>query len=78
MEFGFRSSFNFIPEGNYTVPAELRTWLIERGFEVGVHDLHHDGKLYSSRDEIPSKGSSHQSYLKEWNAVGFRSGFMLA
>ena len=23
MELGFRSSFNFVPEGNYRVPAEL-------------------------------------------------------
>src|SRR5438128_12671268 len=38
-EFGFRSSFNFIPESDYTVPPALRSWLSERGFEVGVHDL---------------------------------------
>ena len=77
MELGFRSSFNFIPEGGYTVPAELRTWLTDRGFEVGLHDLHHDGKLYSSRDEFHRKAHRINSYLKEWNAVGFRSGFML-
>ena len=77
MELGFRSSFNFIPEGAYTVPAELRTWLTDRGFEVGVHDLHHDGKLYSSRDEFRRKAHRINSYLKEWNSVGFRSGFML-
>ena len=77
MEFGFRSSFNFIPEGDYRVPAALRAWLTDRGFEVGVHDLHHDGKLYSSRDEFRRKAHRINSYLKEWNAVGFRSGFML-
>ena len=49
MELGFRSSFNFIPEGEYAVPAELRQWLVANGFEVGVHDLKHDGKLYQSR-----------------------------
>src|SRR2546422_602593 len=47
MELGFRSSFNLIPEGQYKVPLALRTWLTDHGFEVGVHDLHHDGKLYS-------------------------------
>ena len=77
MELGFRSSFNFIPEGEYRVPAELRTWLTDRGFEVGVHDLHHDGRLYSSRDGFRRKAHRINSYLKEWNAVGFRSGFML-
>jgi len=45
MELGFRSSFNFVPEGEYTLPTALRSWLVDRGFEVGVHDLHHDGRL---------------------------------
>jgi hypothetical protein len=35
MELGFRSSFNFVPEGKYRVPAELRDELTARGFEVG-------------------------------------------
>ena len=30
MEFGFRSSFNFVPEGDYRVPKELRDWLLAR------------------------------------------------
>src|SRR6476469_2651176 len=29
MEYGFRSSFNFIPEGEYHVSPELRGWLTE-------------------------------------------------
>src|SRR5271170_5888384 len=45
-ELGFRSSFNFIPEGDYAVSRELRDELTQNGFEVGVHDLHHDGQLY--------------------------------
>lgn len=77
MRLGFRSSFNFIPEGPYQVPAELLDWLTERGFEVGVHDLHHDGKLYSSRAAFRSKAVRINRHLRDWNAVGFRSGFML-
>jgi hypothetical protein len=48
-DLGFRSSFNFIPEGSYRVPAELRQELTANGFEVGIHDLKHDGHLFSSR-----------------------------
>lgn len=77
MSLGFRSSFNFIPEGSYSVPPGLRSWLVENGFEVGIHDLHHDGKLYSSREEFRRKARRINRYAKEWNAVGFRSGFML-
>ena len=77
MELGFRSSFNFVPEGEYTVPAPLRAWLTDRGFEVGVHDLEHDGCLYSSWKSFRRKAQRINNYLEEWNAVGFRSGFML-
>jgi len=76
ISMGFRSSFNFIPEGPYRVSRELRQWLIERGFEVGVHDHRHDGHLYRSHSHFRASASRINSYLKEWNAVGFRSGFM--
>ena len=77
LALGFRSAFNFIPEGSYHTPAELRRSLRERGFEVGVHDLNHDGKLYLSRKSFARKAERINQYLKEWDAVGFRSGFML-
>lgn len=76
ISMGFRSSFNFIPEGPYQVSRELRQWLIDRGFEVGVHDHRHDGHLYRSRSHFLASASRINHYLKEWNAVGFRSGFM--
>ena len=76
-EFGFRSAFNFVPEGDYTVSAELREELRRNGFEVGVHDLHHDGKLYWTRQKFSRNAIRINQYLKEWGASGFRSGFML-
>jgi glycosyltransferase involved in cell wall biosynthesis len=77
MSLGFRSSFNFVPEGEYSVPASLRSWLISNGFEVGVHDLHHDGKLYRTRDEFRKRAARINGYVQEWAAAGYRSGFML-
>jgi glycosyltransferase involved in cell wall biosynthesis len=77
LRMGFRSCFNFIPEGPYRVPAALRSWLVERGFEVGVHDLKHDGKLFGSRHEFGAKAARINRHLRDWNAAGFRSGFML-
>lgn len=74
---GFRSSFNFIPEGSYDDPFELRGWLDGNGFEVGVHDLCHDGHLYQSREEFRRNAKSINRYLRDWGASGFRSGFML-
>lgn len=77
MTLELRSSFNFIPEGPYRVPEELRHWLEERGFEVGVHDLHHDGHLFRNRAAFRENARKINRYLREWNAVGFRAGFML-
>ena len=77
LELGFRSSFNFIPEGQYQVTPELRAWLTDRGFEVGVHDLNHDGHLYSSPQGFMKKARRINQYLREWGAAGFRAGFML-
>src|SRR5687768_1774685 len=74
---GFQSSFNFIPEGGYETPPELRAWLQSNGFEVGVHDLRHDGKLYWSRRAFRTHARAISRYMKDWGAVGFRSGFML-
>jgi predicted glycosyltransferase len=76
MALGFRSSFNFIPEGPYRVPASLRQWLTDNGFEVGVHDLHHDGKLIFSRPDFRDKAGRINRYAREWGATGFRAGFM--
>src|SRR6266571_4441083 len=77
MRLGFRSAFNFVPEGEYVAPEPLRAFLIEHGFEVCVHDLHHDGKLYRSWESFKDDARKINHYLASWGAVGFRSGFML-
>ncbi len=78
MKLGFRSCFNFIPEGGqYTASKELREELAANGFEVGVHDLCHDGKLFLTRREFRRNAPKINQYLKDWKAIGFRAGFML-
>jgi len=73
---GFRSSFNFVPK-RYHVQPELRKYLIDNGFEVGVHGLYHDGKYLSSREFFRGRALQINKYLKEWGAVGYRSPSML-
>ncbi len=76
IKHGFRSSFNFIPKGEYSVPDDLLKWLRNNGFEIGVHDLRHDGKLYESEDKFSLNAKQINQFIREWEAVGFRSGFM--
>ena len=78
LELGFRSSFNFVPEGEYQVPAELRNELTATGFEVGIHDLKHDGHLFASYRGFKQRAAQINRYAREWGAAGFRSGFMMS
>ena len=72
---GFRSSFNFVA-GDYPVPGVLRQSLMDRGFEIGVHGLHHDQDLFQSASIFKKQASEINRYLKEWDSVGFRSPSM--
>ena len=74
-ELGFVSSFNFVPE-RYNVSAELRNELVEQGFEVGVHGLNHDGKLFLSKKIFDERSKKINEYIKQWNATGFRAPAM--
>jgi len=73
--YGFRSSFNFVPE-RYKVSSGLRNELLKRGFEVGIHGLVHDGKLFSSRKIFEERAERINRYLREWECSGFRSPAM--
>lgn len=69
---GFRSSFNFVPE-RYPIDRTLIDELRQRGFEIGIHGLKHDGRLFSSHAEFERRAVRINSHLKEFGAVGFRS-----
>lgn len=71
-KYGFRSSFNFVPEG-YKVDAGLLSDMRARGHEIGVHGLKHDGRLFSSRELFEQRAQRINAYAAEWGAVGYRS-----
>lgn len=73
--YGFRSLFNFVPE-LYRVDQKLLDEMRERGFEVGVHGLRHDGRLFSTRKMFDRRVKRINRYIKNWGAVGFRSPMM--
>jgi peptidoglycan/xylan/chitin deacetylase (PgdA/CDA1 family) len=74
-EFGFRSSFNFVPE-RYDLDFHLMQELRQRDFEIGIHGLKHDGKLFRSKTEFTERAHKINQYLKEFDAVGFRAPLM--
>ncbi|HEY7355999.1 MAG TPA: hypothetical protein VH590_06015 [Ktedonobacterales bacterium] len=72
---GFRSVFNFVPE-RYAIDAGFLAALRQRGFEIGVHGLKHDGKLFASRSVFTRRAARINHYLHAWGAVGFRAPYM--
>jgi len=74
--FGLKSSFQFIPEKRYSVSPALLSRMRERGFEVNIHDLNHDGRLYDDRAEFLRRAQKINQYVKEYGASGFRAGVL--
>jgi len=74
-DLGFRSSFNFVPEG-YRISERLRQDLVKNGFEVGVHGLTHSENIYASPEKFSLKADRINKYLNEWESVGFRTPSM--
>ncbi len=71
-KYGFRSSWNFVPE-RYSVDAGVLYGLVADGFEIGIHGFKHDGKLFNSRKIFDERMKKIKKYAIKWGAVGFRS-----
>ncbi len=72
---GFRSSFSFVPE-RYKIPEKLLAQIRKLGFEIAVHGLKHDGKLFHSQKIFLKRADRINYYLRCWNAKGFYSPSM--
>jgi len=74
--YGFKASFQLIPEKRYEVPDEFVQEIRNRGFEFNIHDLNHDGNLYQERKEFIRRAKKINEYGRRYNTKGFRAGAM--
>jgi len=74
--FEIKSSFQLVPEERYSLPNGLLCEIRDRGFEVNVHDLNHDGRLFFEREEFLRRAKRINEYAHQFNALGFRSAVM--
>lgn len=72
--FGMKASFQLVPEKRYPVSDRTLGAFRSRGFEVNVHDLNHDGHLYSDYNEFRRRANKINEYAHTFGASGFRSG----
>lgn len=74
--YGFKASYQVIPEKRYAVPEEYVQEIRRRGCEFNIHDLNHDGHLYRERIEFERRAAEINRYVHRYQAQGFRAGAM--
>lgn len=74
--YGIKSSFQIVPEKRYLVSQEFLRGIRDRGFEVCVQDLNHDGRLFDEREEFLRRVARINSYGREYGAKGYRSAVL--
>jgi hypothetical protein len=72
--FGIKSSFQLVPGAKTS--RSLLEQCRRRGFEVNVHDLHHDGRLFRDKAVFDRLASEISQRARESGCRGFRSGAM--
>lgn len=73
---GVKSSFQIVPEERSRLSQDLVRRFRDRGFEVNLHDLNHDGRLYQHRELFLERMARINAYAREFGCRGFRSGAM--
>ncbi len=71
-----KSAFQLIPEGREQQWRRTAARLRGRGFEVNLHDLNHDGRLFADKGSFLGQAKRINAYAREFGCEGFRSGAM--
>jgi len=74
--FGIKAVFGIVPQDRYEVPSKFLESIQNRGFEVAVQDLNHDGRLYDNKEEFLRRAVLINRYGREYGASGFRAGIL--
>ena len=74
--FAIKASFQIVPEKRYTASSRLLDDIRNRGFEINVHDLNHDGQLFSDYGEFLRRAKRINEYEQKFGAEGFRSAVL--
>lgn len=71
--FGFKSSFQIVPEDRYEVTESFLEALRSRGCEINLHGLNHDGRDFENRSIFLERVAKINRYARQFGAAGFRS-----
>lgn len=74
--YGIKASFQVVPEQRYKVTQGYLNSITNRGFEIAVQDLNHDGRLYKTRQQFIERVKKINYYRRQWGADGFRAAVL--
>jgi len=74
--FGIKSAFQIVPEERYDVSEAGLNSIRERGFEVNIHDLNHDGNLLINHEEFLRRAAEINRYKEKFQSQGFRTAVL--
>jgi hypothetical protein len=70
---GVLSAFQIVPEDRYSVTSDYVAMIRERGFEVNLHGLNHDGNMFGERAGFLAQAARISEYAERFGVRGFRS-----
>jgi len=73
---GIKSAFQLVPEGREEQWRRTAARLRQKGFEVNLHDLNHDGQLFAHRRQFLERAGRINQYARDFGCDGFRSAVM--
>lgn len=71
--FGVKTSFQIVPEERYPVSKDFLDSIRQRGFELNVQDLNHDGHLFRDRETFCVRAPAINRFVEAYHSRGFRS-----
>jgi hypothetical protein len=74
--FGIKAAFQVVPEERYEVTSAYLESITNRGFELAVQDLNHDGHLYRNHEQFLTRAAKINAYGRRWGATGFRAAIL--
>ncbi len=74
--FGIKAAFGIVPEERYEVSLKLLELMRNRGFDVVIQDLNHDGRLFDNKEEFLRRAKIINRYGREYGAKGFRAAIL--
>ncbi len=74
--FGIKASFQIVPQDRYAVSQDFLELIRNRGFDIAIQDLNHDGRLFDKEEEFLRRIKTINHYGRQYGAKGFRAAIL--